>query len=182
MAHQLTHVYNDVVVLTAMGYHPYFDIIIPGITHWLKPQFIDDGVMMDPTRPESILVDAWNRPVGVMFIEESSRPGPAVYTVQPGEGYEISGNGQCYPWHPHTDAPARFGWMWYRAMYDGSAQDGSMEYPDETPAMMHVWVNNPNGVYNAHDYPESEGPPGPIPGYFRGGTVEETTDTVFGNG
>lgn len=183
VTHQLTHVYNDVVVLTAMGYHPYFDIVIPGITHWLKPQFIDDGFVMDPTQPESILVDEWNRPVGVMFIEESTQEGPAVYTIsdEESEAFPRKGNGECNPWHPHTDAPARFGWMWYRAMYDGSATDGSMEFPDETPSMMHVWVNNPNGTFNGHDYPESEGPPGPIPGYLRGGAVEETANTVFGN-
>lgn len=181
VSHQLTHVYNDVVVLTAMGYHPYFDIIIPGITHWLKPQFIDDGAVLDPSRPESILVDEWNRPVGMMFIEESTEPGPAVYTLaEDSAEFPKKGNGECYPWHPHFDEPARFGWMWYRAMYDDSVQEGTMEFPDQTPAMMHVWMNNPNGTFNGHDYPESEGPPGPMPGYLRDGTVEETTDTIFG--
>jgi hypothetical protein len=179
----LENIYTDVAALTALGYHPYFDGAVPGgyppggegVAHWIGPHYIDDGVVLDPLRPEAILLDDWNRPIGMMFIEESSEPGPPVYVNEDGT--------PCYPWHPHTDAPARFGWMWYRAIYDESYKDGSMEYPDQTPAMMHVWVNNPNGTYNGHDYPPTEyreGPPGPLPSYLRGGTVEETADQALG--
>lgn len=169
--YSLEHVYTDIVVLTAMGYHPYFDILVPGYTHWIKPQFIDDGVVLDPLMPESILVDHWNRPRGVMFIEESTEPGPPVYVNDDGT--------ECYPWHPHTDQPARFGWMWYRAIYDGSWQDGSMEYPDQTPAMMHVWSETTYGAYAAHDYPPPSAPPGPLPSYLQDGTVEEVLTSLF---
>lgn len=179
----LETIYKDVVALTALGFHPYFDGAVPGgyppggegVAHWIGPHFIDDGVMLDPLRPEAILLDEWNRPIGMMFIENSWESGPAVYVNDDGT--------PCYPWHPHTDYPARSGWMWYRAMYDGSWQDGTMELPDQTPSMMHVWADNPFGTYSAHEYPPSEmreGPPGPLPSYLDGGTVEGAIEDAKG--
>jgi hypothetical protein len=38
------------------------------LSHWLNPGYINDGGVLDPERPESVLVDhrLW-RPLGVMF-------------------------------------------------------------------------------------------------------------------
>lgn len=167
----LEHVYTDVAVMAAAGYHPYFDVLVPGgVSHWIKPQFIDDGIVLDPLRPESIIVDQWRRPVGIMFIENSWEPGPPVY-VNEGSGLA------CSPWHPHTDMPARVGWKWYRSMYTG---DTSTAIPAQTPAMMHVWaVDNPHGVYAAHDYPPESGcAPGPFPSYLKDGRVQAAVESV----
>ena len=167
--HSLTHLYPDPAMLIAQGYIPYFDAQIPGavategIGHWLNPEYIDNGVELDPTRPESILTDEWHRPIGVMFIENNDGQDPTpVYVNDDGT--------ECSPWHPHTDMPARIGWWYYRQLHDGAAYNDGEVVPDEvTPAMMHMWaVDNPNGVYAAHDYPPAdsrEGFPPPRPGY-----------------
>ena len=163
----LVSTYKDIAALVALGYHPYFDSLVPGgyppggegISHWINPNYIDDGVILDPQRPETVLLDDWNWPIGMMFIND---PGVAPTPVYSNEDGSV-----CSPWHPHTDAPARFGWYYYRAVYDREMED---EVPAQTPEMMHVWaIHNPAGVYAAHDYPPREeraGAPGPIPSYF----------------
>ncbi|MEY7851605.1 hypothetical protein AB7C87_20670 [Natrarchaeobius sp. A-rgal3] len=65
--------YPTVGSLLEEEFLPYFDIKRPGATagwsHWLSPEYIGDDTLVDPDRPESILVDneSW-RPIGVMFI------------------------------------------------------------------------------------------------------------------
>lgn len=171
---ELATTYKDVATLVALGYHPYFDSLVPGgyppggegISHWINPNYIDDGVVLDPQRPETILLDNWNWPIGMMFINDPGVPPVPVY---------VNGDGTaCSPWHPHTDAPARFGWYYYRAVYDRELEG---EVPEQTPEMMHVWaLPNPAGVYAAHDYPPTEvrqGAPGPLPSYFSDADVPE---------
>lgn len=172
---ELATTYKDIAALVALGYHPYFDSLIPGgyppggegISHWINPNYIDDGVILDPHRPETILLDNWNWPIGMMFINDPGVPPVPVYVNPDGTA--------CSPWHPHTDAPARFGWYYYRAMYDRELEG---EVPAQTPEMMHVWaISNPAGVYAAHDYPPSEeraGAPGPAPSYFSETTPPDT--------
>ena len=169
---ELATTYKDIAALVALGYHPYFDSLIPGgyppggegISHWINPNYIDDGVVLDPKMPETILLDNWNWPIGMMFINDPGVPPKPVYVNDDGKA--------CSPWHPHTDYPARFGWYYYRAMYDREMEG---EVPAQTPEMMHVWaIGNPKGVYAAHDYPptaERKGAPGPIPSYFSETTV-----------
>lgn len=164
---ELATTYKDIATLIALGYHPYFDSLVPGgyppggegISHWINPNYIDDGVVLDPQRPETILLDDWNWPIGMMFINDPGVPPKPVYANDDGT--------TCSPWHPHTDYPARFGWYYYRAMYDRELEG---EVPAQTPEMMHVWAApNPAGVYAAHDYPPREvrqGAPGPMPSYF----------------
>jgi len=174
----LDELYTDVGTLVARGYIPYFDALIPGgypvgggdgISHWIRPQYIEDGVNLDPLRPETVLLDDWWRPIGMMFIGDPNKETPPVYVNADGT--------PCSPWHPHTDYPARFGWWWYRMVYDDAASEGDMGLPEKTPVMMHVWgIDNPHGVYSAHKYPpreSREGPPPPLSSYFRDGTFQE---------
>lgn len=169
--------YKDVAALVALGYHPYFDSLVPGgyppggegISHWINPNYIDDAFVLDPQRPETIILDGWYWPIGMMFINDPDVPPEPVYVNADGTA--------CSPWHPHTDAPARFGWYYYRAVYDRELEG---EVPAQTPEMMHVWaVPNPAGVYAAHDYPPREvrnGPPGPLPSYFSEATIPGSSD------
>jgi hypothetical protein len=79
--------YPDVGALLDAGFKPYFDTLTgddDGWSHWLSPEYIGDDAVLDPDRPESVLVDndSW-RSIGVMFIatrdgEPIERP-PAVY-------------------------------------------------------------------------------------------------------
>lgn len=168
----LATTYKDIAALIALGYHPYFDFLVPGgyppggegISHWLNPNYIDDGIVLDPRRPESVLLDNWNWPIGVMFITDPDVAPPPVYVNDDGTA--------CSPWHPHTDVPARFGWYYYRAVYDRQVEG---DFPAQTPEMMHVWaIPNPAGVYAAHNYPPAtsrRGAPGPIPSYFSDVTI-----------
>ncbi|WP_226005586.1 hypothetical protein [Natrinema salinisoli] len=148
--------YSNVETLLEVGYKPYFDTLETGDdswSHWLSPEFIGDGELLDPERPESVLVDnrSW-QPIGVMFIAtldgDSVEP-PAVY------GEETSEE-RCSPWHAHTGLPGRFAWWYYRRAYEGDFQDGDREFPCRTPCMLHVWtVDHPESVY-AHDAPPRE--------------------------
>ncbi len=148
----------DVDALLEAGYKPYFDTLESGDdswSHWLSPEFIGDGDLLNPERPESVLVDneAW-RSIGVMFIAtrdgEPVEPPPAVY----GDGDAAAD--RCSPWHAHTGLPGRFAWWFYRQTYEGDAREGDLEFPCRTPCMLHVWtVDHPESVY-AHDAPPRE--------------------------
>lgn len=149
--------YPDVDALLEAGYKPYFDTLETGDdswSHWLSPDFIGDGDLLNPERPESVLVDneTW-RSIGVMFVatqEGASVEPPAVY----GDGDAAAD--RCSPWHAHTGLPGRFAWWFYRQTYEGAAADGDLEFPCRTPCMLHVWtVDHPESVY-AHDAPPQE--------------------------
>ncbi|MFD1563861.1 hypothetical protein ACFR99_09900 [Haloarchaeobius amylolyticus] len=147
--------FPDVDALIDAGFKPYFDTLEVGDdswSHWLNPEFIGDDGLVDPERPESVLVDndSW-RSMGVMFI--ATRGGepvapPAVYGADDTES-------QCSPWHVHTGLPGRFAWWFYKQTYDHDAAD-DLEFPCRTPCMLHVWtVDHPEAVY-AHDAPPQE--------------------------
>ncbi|ELY75170.1 hypothetical protein [Natrinema pallidum] len=148
--------YPDVDALLDAGYKPYFDTLEMGDdswSHWLNPTFIGDDELLDPTRPESVLVDnqSW-RSLGVMFIAtnegEPVEP-PAVYGADDDEQ-------RCSPWHAHTGLPGRFAWWFYRQTYEQASTDGLLEFPCRTPCMLHVWrVDHPESVY-AHDAPPDD--------------------------
>lgn len=162
--YSVTYLYPDMASLLARGYIPYFDLaffgpvgaMTNGFTHWLHPGYIDNGIMLDPFRPESILADEWGRAMGIMFIaDDGLHPGPPLY-VDPDTGYE------CYPpWHTHTDMPARSAWWYYKTVYRGEVDT----IPEYTPEMVHIWgVPHPGGFYDHNAPPNSwrEGPPPPI--------------------
>ncbi|MXV63627.1 hypothetical protein GS429_16485 [Natronorubrum sp. JWXQ-INN-674] len=79
--------YPDAGALVEAGYKPYFDTLdrdADGWSHWINPDYVGDDTVMDPDRPESVLVDneSW-RSIGVMFVAtrggESLESPPAVY-------------------------------------------------------------------------------------------------------
>ncbi len=159
--------YPNVGTLIDEGFIPYFDLASSGeeggYSHWINPDYLGDETVLDPERPESVLVDnKWWRPIGVMFIAtedgEAVDDPPAVY----GEGDEA-----CAPWHYHTGVPGRFAWWYYQKVY-GSDGKTSLKLPCRTPCMLHVWTYpNPNGVY-AHGPPprgNRGGPPAEDPGF-----------------
>jgi hypothetical protein len=150
--------YPNVLALLARGYFPYYDAVIPyptpqtRVQHWLHPWYFNDGDNLDPDAPEGILLDEWFRPIGVMFISDIGVAGPPVY-VEDGVA--------CRPWHPHDDDAARSFYAFYRVFWQGRT-----DVPDQTPEMMHVWLNNPYGTFSAHEYPPPEareGFPPPTP-------------------
>lgn len=147
--------FPNVDALIDAGFKPYFDTLEIGDdswSHWLNPAFIGDDGLVDPERPESVLVDneSW-RSMGVMFI--ATRDGepvepPAVYEEDDAEE-------RCSPWHAHTGLPGRFAWWYYQQAY-GEATTDTLEFPCRTPCMLHVWtVEHPESVY-AHDAPPQE--------------------------
>ncbi|AXR79462.1 hypothetical protein [Natrarchaeobaculum sulfurireducens] len=91
--------YPDAGALADAGFKPYFDTLDhddDGWSHWLSPEYIGDDVMLDPERPESVLVDneSW-RSIGVMFIatlEGEAVEAPTVFEAGddgfPGPVYE----------------------------------------------------------------------------------------------
>jgi hypothetical protein len=167
--------YPTVGSLIEDGFVPYFDLLTDGdedgYSHWLNPAFISDGTVLDPERPESVLVDnKWWRPIGAMFIatvdgERLDSP-PAVYeTDEP-----------CSPWHYHAGKPGRFAWWYYRTVHAPDHDEVSFRLPCRTPCMLHVWTHpHPNGVY-AHGPPprgKRGGPPAEDPGFETAATPGE---------
>ncbi len=152
----LTDRYPTVGDIVDDGFLPYFDTLdreSDGWSHWLNPDYIGDATLLDPERPESILVDneSW-RPIGVMFI--ATRDGepiepPSVY------GEDEPDAERCSPWHYHVGLPGRKAWWYYENVHIGAGRP-SMQLPCRTPCMMHVWtVEHPDGVY-AHGGPPPE--------------------------
>ncbi|NHN46631.1 hypothetical protein G9464_03345 [Halostella sp. JP-L12] len=165
----LTNDYPDVGTLIDEGFVPYFDLARDGdeggYSHWLNPEFIGDDSVLDPERPESVLVDnKWWRPIGVMFVgTEGGDPldsPPAVYETEDGRA--------CAPWHYHAGRPGRFAWWYYEQFHEAKFGEWSLQLPCRTPCMLHVWTYpNPEGVY-AHGPPprgNRGGPPAEDPGF-----------------
>ncbi|WP_265110127.1 hypothetical protein [Halosolutus halophilus] len=179
VAETLSERYPDVGSLLDDEYKPYFDTIGggSGYSHWLSPGYIGDGTILDPDRPESVLVDdeSW-RPIGIMFIATSDgdpiSPPPVIYDAAADVTYEDEvapavpesdagedrdgSEDRCSPWHYHAGLPSRFAWWYYRQVYEGDYEDGDVRLPCRTPCMLHVWVvDHPESVY-AHDAPPVE--------------------------
>jgi hypothetical protein len=151
--------FSTVGSLVDAGYIPYFDFFADGDwSHWINPAFIGDDSMVDPDRPESVLVDhTWWRPIGVMFMATADGveqdPPPAVYEDE----------GACTPWHAHVGLPGRYAWWKYQTVY---GHEVNVEFPCRTPWMMHVWIYPHSESVYAHDAPEYRGgPPATDPGF-----------------
>lgn len=149
--------FPDLITMQVRGFIPYFDAMVGGypigsperIGHWLNPDWIEDGRIMDPTRPESILTDEYHRPIGFMFIADENDPGPPVYVD------EETGK-KCSPWHPHTDLPATFSWWFYETVYGGRPYQGEVEMDPVTPMLLHVWAIPNDKGWAAHNGPEAK--------------------------
>lgn len=150
------------------GYLPYFDLFSnrgpSGWSHWINPEYIADDRVMDPERPESVLVDhQWWRPIGVMYVavqdDEPVESPPAVYETDGGE--------TCVPWHAHAGLPGRYAWAKYQRVWAGDSRM-DLELPCMTPWMLHVWTYpHPTSIY-AHAAPPQEdrgGPPAEPAGF-----------------
>jgi hypothetical protein len=147
----LANTFPDITTMLARGYFPYADAPLFGFSgrqgHWINPNYIQDVYpaghpkagqprLMDPYHPESILVDRWNRPIGVMFIADDPYvPGPDMYVdEETGEA--------CNGWHYHTEIMADTYWYAYKYGWSGDLTSGDPEkltLPDRTPDLMHVW-------------------------------------------
>lgn len=175
----LSSAYRNLGQVLAAGYIPYFDAVVPygnttpypigvetglpyfnsgypdpqtWVKHYIQPWWMDDGDNLNPLKPESILLDEWDRPIGVMFIADLETAGDNLYVNADGT--------PCHPWHKHVDDAALYAFWGYRFFFKGNG-----ERPSETPPMMHVWVDNSLGTF-AHEYPpasDRKGPPPPGP-------------------
>ena len=152
--------FASVGALLDAGFVPYFDALDrdeDGWSHWLNPAYIGDDGVLDPDRPESVLVDndRWI-PIGVMFI--ATRGGDPV-DPPPVYGDEDADE-RCSPWHYHRGLPGRFAWWFYEHVYVDD-RDPGLRLPCRTPCMLHVWtVDHPGGVY-AHGGPPPAAREGP---------------------
>lgn len=157
--------YPTVGALIEDGFIPYFDFFADlDWAHWINPEYIADDKVLDPERPESILVDNnyW-RPIGVMFIAtDDGEPVGTPPTVYHDEDIEASG-GDCTPWHAHTGLPGRYSWWKYENIHGEGLR---FSLPCRTPWMMHVWIYDHKKSMYAHDAPkERGGPPAEPPGF-----------------
>jgi hypothetical protein len=162
VADALETTYPTVGALIEQGYIPYFDFLSAegdGLSHWLNPEYINDEGVLDPERPESVLVDhRWWRPLGAMFIATKNgnrlEEPPAVYGSD-------DDREACRPWHAHTGLPGLSSWLKYWLAYSDHSLDEILDFPCRTPWMMHVWAYpHPDSVY-AHSAPPQGNRGGP---------------------
>jgi hypothetical protein len=165
----LSTIYPNISTMAARGYAPYVDAPLFGLSgrqgHWLNPAYVEDVYpaghpkagkprLMDPEHPESILVDRWNRPIGVMFIaDDPYKPGPDLY-VDEETGVP------CNAWHYHTELAADAYWYAYKYGWSGDIQEGKIDPPDRTPDLMHVWRYGDYKHQWNHNAPPQEQLPG----------------------
>ncbi len=142
-------------VMAARGYTPYVDAPVAaqqGQGHWLNPNLLNDGHIMDPKYPEGILVDMWGRAIGVMYIEDDpDTPGPDMYVAEDGT--------PCNAWHYHTETFADSYWYLYKYGWSNDVSEGDLEPEPRSPDLMHVWAFGPYAQQWSHNKP-SEGMPG----------------------
>lgn len=165
----LTNIYPNITTMVARGYAPYADAPLFGFSgrqgHWLNPGYVGDVYpaghpkagqprIMDPKHPEGILVDRWNRPIGVMFIADDPYvPGPDMYVD------EVTGV-PCNGWHYHTETLADTYWYAYKYGWSGDVQNGDVMPPDRTPDLMHVWRYGEYKYQWDHNAPPQDQMPG----------------------
>ena len=146
-------------VMAARGFSPYVDAPIAaqqGQGHWLNPNMINDGHIMDPRFPEGILVDMYGRPIGVMYIEDSpSTPGPDMYVAED--------ETPCNAWHYHTEFFADTYWDVYKYGWSDALSKGDYEPEPRSPDLMHVWAYGSYADQWKHDKPKSGMPGQPTP-------------------
>lgn len=128
--------YPDVGALIDAGFKPYFDTLDgddDGWSHWLNPEYIGDDTVMDPERPESVLVDnqSW-RSIGVMFIAtrdgEPIDPPPAVYDADGEPESPDDGDDPDYDSDDHHHDPD-----------EHHEDDHHHEHPDGDPDRCSPW-------------------------------------------
>ena len=164
----LTTIYPDITTMAARGFFPYIDAPLFGLSggqgHWINPGHIEDVYpeghpkagqprLADPEYPESILVDRWNRPIGIMFIGD----GPDKETP---DIYESDEGVPCNPWHHHTETAADAYWYAYKYGWSGDIQEGDVMPPDRTPDLLHVWRYGDYQYQWNHKTPPQEQMPG----------------------
>lgn len=157
----LTNSFPDISTLLARGYVPYFDAPLFGLSgrqgHWMNPAYMNDGHIMDPQRPESILTDKWFRPIGVMFImDDPGTPGPNLYVAQDGT--------PCNIWHYHSEVTADSYWWLYKYLWSDDVKNGDLEPEDRSPDLTHVWRYGDYQYQFQHAAPPADqlpGDPGP---------------------
>ena len=136
-------IYPNISTMTARGFYAYFDAPLFGVSggqgHWLNPGFLEDGHVMDPERPEGILTDKWNRPIGVMFItDDPDSRGPDLYVADDGT--------PCNAWHYHSEITADSYWHLYRYGWRGDLSRGDWQPDERSPDLMHVWAYGADGI------------------------------------
>jgi hypothetical protein len=149
--------YPNMTTMLARGYAPYVDAPLFGLSggqgHWLNPGFLEDGHIMDPRYPEGILVDRWNRPIGVMFItDHPNQPGPDMYVADDGT--------PCNAWHYHTETFADTYWYAYKYGWSDAIKNGDIWPEDRSPDLMHVWAYGDYKHQWQHRTPPREQLPG----------------------
>lgn len=148
--------FPDYVTMLARGFAPYLDAPLAqslGEGHWLNPDFLEDGHIMDPKYPEGILVDKWNRPIGVMFItDHPNQPGPDMYVAEDGT--------PCNAWHYHTETAADTYWYLYKYLWSDAIENGELEPEPRSPDLMHVWAYGDYKYQWSHATPPASELPG----------------------
>jgi hypothetical protein len=127
--------YADVTKLPEMGFHN-FGVTAPGgYDHWINNSRMDDGHVLDPKYPESLVFQAvdgaWKLQAAMFYLPS---------------GYDLTNVPEdiaWYPgWHVHSELCSTPDWK-FTGLSGGECPPGSA--PGTRP-MMHVWiVDNPCG-------------------------------------
>lgn len=140
--------WRDPVTVFNDGYQPML-----GSTHWVNQEFIDDGRIFDPTRPEFVMI-VDDEIVGTMFLAADDDP-----EDPPGAPY--------VRWHFHTynlDICFDNGVATGAPDADGACSNGGMA-SQKSPLMAHVWIVDINDPFtdemDAYKPKQTSGPSRP---------------------
>jgi hypothetical protein len=133
----LPALYSDPDDLAALGFHDVGVVAPGGYYHFINPDWFDDGHLLDPDRPESLVYQSsWNAEteqieyqlVSAMFMATSD-------TTMATLPHEIA----WWPgWHVHANICITDDWRFSGFVdADGVCTSG---HPAVRPPMMHVWI------------------------------------------
>lgn len=119
----------------AAGYVPW-----PGLGHLVNLAYVEDGVVLDPARPEMLMLDRQGMVAAVMFLAaDNTAKGPQI-------------GGPITVWHFHPWPETGMQCMQSNGLLpyyppDGVCPQGYL-MTDRTPEMLHVWLReHPDGPF-----------------------------------
>jgi hypothetical protein len=131
--------FSDPAYLESIGFHD-FGVPAPGgYVHFINPSWFDDGHILDPTHPESLLFQETFDPVSgtSTFVLKAAMffmPTGTTMATIPADLAWIPG------WHVHPDVCVSDAWT-FTGLADESG-NCSQGHPLTGPPMTHVWITD----------------------------------------
>jgi len=123
--------FADIPTIESLGFFDFGAVAPGGYYHWINPSWIDDGHILDPEFPESLVFRATDdggfELQAAMFVLDS---GTDMSNI-PDDIAFLPG------WHQHPDLCVDDSGRFTGIVFDGECASG---HPDDSPPMVHSWI------------------------------------------